>query len=280
MITLITVVPNIPEYNYDAYAQVMIDSLLRRTRQVSRVIIANTQEVEDASWVKILKTYEVRGVHFTELFVPVLSYAQSHALGLHTALNHVRTEYVMFCDPDVFFCTAAEEVYLDAMTRHNLTYVGCSHHAAVSNAYGFVPYLVNSLVRVKDLPPPNYLKGQLRLTGILTMEKYYEEIDNLAAEPEISADGMWLVPGPIPHLHHVLPNVKPEALYDTGVNLCLYALENNWRWLSYQTIDTRNYTTKYRRGNFKTNDKQVSQKLIYHAVRSGVTEFSEAYKQS
>jgi len=279
MITLITVVPNIPEYQYDEYAQIMVDSLLRNTNQISRVIIANAQKVEGLHWGRIAKTYEARGVHFTELYVPVAAYAHSHALGLHAALNHVRTEYVMFCDPDVFFYTAAEEVYLDALTRYNLTYVGCSHHAAVSNAYGFFPYLVNSLVRVKDLPPATYLKGQLRLTGILTLESYFEELEN-PKEPDTPADGMWLLPGPIPHLHHALPNVKPDILYDTGVNLCLYAVENNWRWQSFQTIDTRNYTTKYRRGNFKTNDKSQFQKLIYHAVRSGFPAFSEAYKQS
>jgi hypothetical protein len=86
-----------------------------------------------------------------------------------------------------------------------------------------------------------------------------------ADDPGIVMDGKYLLPGAIPaHYDKFLNPNKEECVFDSGCNLCLWALQKNWKWLAFQTLDCHIYTTKYNRGSVVL--KLPKTKLIYHAV--------------
>lgn len=275
MITLCSVVPDSKQYN--DYANVMIDSLLRRTKLISNVLLAvPLTEVDD---IKTIKKWTEREIEFHKFHCPSQNIWYGHAEGLHSCIDQVTTEYLMFCDPDLFFCSAVDELYLELLIKHNLNYIGCSHHSAVSNAYSFFPYVVNSLVKTSHLPPKTWLKGLLKYRPPGNCLRLNLENPDWDEPSYADAAGKYLLPSPIPGHWQKLPNLKPGILFDTSVNLCMWGIEHQWQWLSFQTIDTHNYSTKYCRGTVKVG-KLPPQKLIHHCVRSLPEQLKEEYEKS
>lgn len=256
MITVCTVAPE----GYEGWLETLLASVLEHSQHVTQVLIAQTVPSTDTS---IIEEYEKKGIHFKKFYAPINFGEHGHSLGLHACIDRVETEYILFCDPDVFWYTAVDDLYLKLMEKYNLHYVGCSHHSAVANAYSYFPYVMNSLVRKKDLPDENFLKGQLKFRNGCIM------VEQLNADDSVYelADGKYLVSSPIPGLWHKFPNVKPDVFFDTSINLCYWGMEQNWRWIAFQTYDAHDYTTKYFRGSVKIKDRIPPQKIIYHDVR-------------
>ena len=269
MITLCSVIPT----NYEEYAKTMLSSVVNSTKNITDVLLA--QPIVGEKNTDIIEEWEESGIKFKKFHAPTNASEHGHSLGLHACIDRVKTELIMFCDPDVFLHKGVDTLYLQLMEKYNLHYVGCSHHSAVANAYSYFPYVMNSLVRKKDLPDENFLKGHLKFRNGCIMVEQLPAEDN--GEP---ADGKYLISSPVPGYWHKLPNIKPNVFFDTSINLCLYAIENNWRWLSFQTPDAHTYTTKYFRGSFKITDKIPSQKLIYHDVRVSPERLHDEYKKS
>jgi hypothetical protein len=268
MITLCSVVPP----NYEEYAKTMLESIVTTTKHITNVLLACP--ITNSRDTNVIKVWNERGINFKKFHAPMNCPEHGHALGLHACINRVETEFIMFCDPDLFLCSAVDELYLNLMNKYNLNYIGCSHHSAVANAYSYFPYVMNSLVRKKDLPDESFLRGLLKFRNGCIM------VEGLTAEDNFEpADGKYLVSSPIPGHWHKLPNIKPNVFFDTAVNLCLWGIEQNWRWLSFQTPDAHNYTTKYFRGNFKFTDRIPFQRLIYHDVRQSSILMHEMYKK-
>lgn len=268
MITLCSVVPP----NYEEYTTTMIESIVATTKYITNILLACP--LSDSKSTDIVKEWEERGIKFKKFNAPINEPEHGHALGLHACIDRVETEFIMFCDPDVFLYTAVDELYLNLMNKYNLHYVGCSHHSSVANAYSYFPYVMNSLVRKKDLPDASFLKGLLKFRNGCIMVEGLAEKDDFP-----TADGKYLVSSPVPGHWQKLPNIKPNVFFDTSVNLCLWGIEKNWRWLSFQTSDAHNYTTKYFRGNFKITDRMPLQKLIYHDVRQNAASMREIYNK-
>jgi len=282
MITLCTVVTQI----HECYLDMLLESLAQKTKLIKKVLIAyptmyRPREFflkiikEESKLYNTIKKYKIGNIEIEKFEAPINENEFGHALGLHACINKTETDYILFCDPDLFFYNAVDELYLDLKIKHDLHYIGCSHHSALANAYGFFPYLVNSLVCKQDLPNQDFLKGQLYFKyGIIQAEQ--EQIDITDA-----AHGKYLIAGPILEVKNELPNPKKSVLYDTGVNLCLWGVRNRWKWLSFQTTDCHNYTTKYyRTGNCKVNDRLKYQKLIWHSVREDVKIMEKSYNEA
>jgi len=275
MITLCTVVPDSPLYN--GFADIMIESMLRETKLITQVLMA--VPVPGGTFNDIDK-WTKSGVNFHKFHCYCHSPEFGHADGLHACIDQVTTSHLLFCDPDLFFCSAVDELYVNLMNKYDLQYVGCSHHSAVANAYSFFPYVMNALVKKESLPPADWLKGLLKYRSGRLMT---EELHGQPPEPEnplwMEAPGKYLLPSPVPGHWQKLPNLKPNILFDTSVNLCMWGIENNWKWLSFQTPDTHLYTTKYQRGTVKLTERLPVQKLIYHCVRTNPEGLREEYNK-
>lgn len=201
-----------------------------------------------------------------------------HALGLHECLVHVSKEYVLFCDPDVIFLSNADETYFNLMEKHDLHYVGCMHESADKVAYGYFPYLANSLVLKDNLPQGNFLHDEL----------YFHE--SIRYEPgqlidrAISANGKWLIRGVVPNHtdKFALGDKEMHVDFDTGSNLYLWALSQRWKWLSFLTADCQYYRTSFYRSNCNVKDKFKPEKLIYHQFGRfrNFDEFKRVYQEN
>jgi hypothetical protein len=252
MITLCTVVLD----SCERYLPVLVESIVEKTKYISEVLIAKPDGKKDYSreWID----RNIRFLEFThseELF-------HSHSLCLHECIDRAKNDFVLLCDPDVFFYSAAEEVFLDLYHKHELGAIGTSHHNSINQAQAFFPYIFNLLLRKSTLPDANWMKGLIKTPPVLLLgqKDRYETAKIM--------DGKWLLPGAIPGYWERFPNHGNNAIFDVSCNLTLWAQDQNWKWLSFQTTDCHTYTTRYFRGNFKIKEKIPFRKLIYHSVGS------------
>lgn len=243
----------------NVFLESMIESVLMHCKNVSEIIIA---EIDSKTYYNNTRT--TKGIKIHQFGHPLEIWkknclAHGHALGMHACLERVNSEYVMFCDPDVFFYCPVETLYLDLINKYNLDYMGISHHAATTQAFTWFPCITNSMVKKNALPDTNFLKGQIKLRNAL----HVHDLDSTENQNAEAMDEYWLLQGPIPDLYNKFPN--KDGLFDVGCNLWLWSLEKNWKWLAFQTIDCRLYKTNYNRGNIKI-DKIKNQKLLYHLI--------------
>lgn len=205
-----------------------------------------------------------------------------HALGLHHCISCSSYEYIMFCDPDIIFLNNVDKIYLDLMHKHSLQYIGCAHESACKAAYKYFPYVANSLVRKEDLPDCSFLVGDLYFTGALNYTS------NIGVNHKLQADGKWLISGFLPNHYKKFFKSEPtqkeleDTEFDTASNLYIWALENNWRWLSFLTPDCQYYKTSFYRSNCAVKNKSKVEKLIYHQFGRfrDFEEFQKAYKEN
>jgi hypothetical protein len=240
MITLCSVLLN----TIQSYKDILIESILQKTKLISEVIFAN-----NSIKVGYYKEWIERNIIFKEYGsqedLPAKDCGNQHAFGLHYAIDRTTKEYIYLCDPDIFFYTAAEEFFFDVMKKHNLQAVGASHHSAAQLAGTFFPWHGNIIMKKSDLPDKDFLK------------------DNLLVK------GKYLMAGTGSDQAEVFPN--PSGNFDTASALWLWAKNKDWKWLSFQTLDSHTYTTQYFRGNVKIYDKFKKQNLFYHAVSGAIS---------
>lgn len=268
MITVCTVVPK----SYEVYEKMLLDSIFKFFKLVSKVLIAAPIPVGQEEYE--IYSYKEKGIEIYKFGVPCPT-ELGHPLGLHACIDKVNTDYILFTDPDVFYLSSVDETYLDFKNKYNLDYVGCSHHSSLSNAYSFFPYVMSSLVKKFDLPSADWMKGYIRHRSL-----YAEDI-NLDNDHNLTLfDGKYLMPGPIPEFYKKLPNVIPRVLFDTNNSLCLYSIEKDWKWLAFQTYDCHFYSTKYYKTmGLKLKGMLPKQDLLWHSVRSGPDAFQKKYEE-
>jgi len=278
MVSLITVFIK----SLDYCAPIFFDSILKRTKLISEVIIADVESTTSYE-----EKWEDRGIKFLKFGCPTtdctgVNQGYQHALGLHECIDRASQEYILFADPDTFFYIPVDETYVNLMTKHDLNIIGCSHHTAVSLGQTFFPYIASCMVKKSTLPDENFLKGHLFERAIYKMTDF-EKTPN---PDSISRDGKYLIPGPLPAFYKEFPTQDPEnCLYDTGCNLLLWNKERNGKWLSFQTDDCHIYTTKYYRTNFSLKERLPFTKLIYHIVGGSrdskyLEQFEKAYSEA
>lgn len=256
MITVCTVILD----GIDNFYEIYKESITTRTSLVDEVLIA---KVDDPIGVE--KKWTVGNIQFNQFGIMQETRTQQgveHALGLHTCIDRAKNDILLFCDPDVFFYRAVDEFYYNLMNKYNLNIIGVSHSAALRFAYTFYPYLSSLMVRKKDLPDENWLKGQI------------------IEESGVKRDGKYLIRMKIPGLTDCFPD--PSGDFDTGSYLWLWGHQQNWRWVSFQTRDAHTYVPMYNRNNVKITERLDKKKLLYHATSStvGQTETWELFKQA
>jgi hypothetical protein len=228
---------------------IFLESIIRKMPHVREILLASPDLPHD-----YCKQKTTGRIKITKFGNPVATPGSwGHAHGLHACLHRATQEYVMLSDPDIFFYTAVDEVYLNLMYKYGLSVIGLSYESPTIMATTFFPHVYNLMVKKNWLPPDNWLDDMLRKQSL------HADNMNVGLVP---MNSKWLSPGPVSKLYTLFPNVKGS--YDTGCNLWMWTYRNNGRWLSFQTMDIHNYNTAVWRGNFKCKDKLPKNKLLYH----------------
>jgi hypothetical protein len=256
----------------EGFVEILSESILQKTKLINEVIISVIDGHEEVKW-------EKRGVKFQKIncCTPYGTNHQ-HALGLHECLNHTNNKYIMFCDPDIFFNTSVDEIYLEIIKKYNLDLIGVSHHAATNQAYSYFPCVMNMLVEKAALPDNVFLKGHLRIRNSILKDTPIPDESTLE-----QMDGKYLLAGPIKDYANSFPNKNENCNFDIGCNLYLWSEQQNWKWLAFQTLDCHWYDTTYFRSNVKNLKIPPKQKLLYHNVAgamSSANEIAKIYKGS
>jgi hypothetical protein len=276
MISLCTAV-NEPIETY--FEKIFLDSIIKKTKLVTEVLIAKIDA--DASFIQ---EWTVGSIKFTKFGCPtlnvlgVIEQGIQHALSMHACIDKAKNDLVFISDPDLFFYNPVDEIYFNLMQEHNLQIIGCSHHHAINYANTFFPNQSNMLLNKKYLPDDKFLKNKLKKRG-------YELAANFVVE-ESNFPGKFLIPGAIPEYGNLFPN--KEGLFETSCNLWIVSQLNNWKWLSFQTLDCNTYNTLYHKcyhnNGYIKIPRPKNSKLIYH-INRGFTiathidedEFKEKY---
>jgi hypothetical protein len=249
MISVCTVVKS----KEDKMVDIMINSILRYSPLIREIIISDATGHETSEETTC-------GVTIKRVFGPKVDYdVHEHALGLHAALDCATQKYVMFSDPDVFFCMDVGRYYLDLIQRYNLNIVGIQHYETCNQCYATFPTVINCMVEKATLPDQNWLEGDVKRRLQVCFAKHREVVEDYPLEP-----GKYLLWGPN-RFWYLFPLQK--RLYDVGCNLWLWNRERNGRWMSFGHRNNLYYTCM-----FATNfplDGVVDEKTILHHLRGG-----------
>lgn len=257
MISLITaVVDDVLERYLDTFQEIVIE----KTSLVSEVLLPKMDSEVGfrQEWVKDGITFKMFGAahHLWETKgqAPALI-CLDHALGLHAGIDEASNDYVFLSDPDVFFYTTIDEFYYTLMQTYDLNLIGLSHFSAVTEAFGFFPNVFNMMFRKEDAPSKDWLSDLLTLNNVAI---------NKELDAKTSVAGKYLMPGKLPKMESYYPN--PKGHFETGSVFLIWAKQQNWRWLSFQTTNVHLYTTKFYRSSFGLRDRFKQEKLVYHAT--------------
>lgn len=227
------------------YEEIFYESIIQTTKLVSEVIL-----IKNDAPCCFYKEWKERNIQFKEYGnseqAGGFACGDQHGLGLNVAVEKATNETVYLCDPDLFFMSAADELFYELKKRYNLNAIGCSHHSATELAGTFFPWHGNIMMDKSDLPP----------------------MDNDFLKEDVKVPGKYLMAGAGITYRDVYPN--PTGNFDTASGLWLWAHENHWKWMSFQSIDTHCYVTKFCRSNVKMCERFPMQKIIHHAVSGSI----------
>lgn len=260
MISICTVILN----RLQPFLDINIESICEKLTYVNEVLICNVEQDSSYDQEKTIngKTFKYFGGKQNLFQVSdAISICAQHAFGLHMAIERATNEFIWLSDPDIFFYNTVDAIFLNLIESYNLNCIGISHQNAINEAFGFFPTITNLIVRKKDLPDNTYLKKELPLNF---------EVPN-----------KYLFPGRANIEDEFYYN--PKGHFETGCNLVPWAIKQNWRWLSFQTLDCSSYSTLPYRNQPRLNIKLPKQKLLYHSglaagPHNKIIPFSNAYK--
>jgi hypothetical protein len=246
----------------------MLQSLEEKASSITRVVVAiktdepiQTQEIRDG--------FVVDYISFNwKLPDPAYAEGYCHAIGLHAALQHVDTEYVMLVEPDVvFYLKDFDSLYMQTYEKYDLGIIGVSRIADPrgntffqKTCFGAFPGIVAAMTKTKALPGSDFLKGHLKLRPNVVNVNSKE--DNY-----FPMYGKWLLQTPIPEFVDEFPN--PKGVFDPGCNLWLWFRDK--RWLSFHQKDNQPLTatcnaSTYNKNNFDLpEDTLGNEPLLFHS---------------
>jgi len=249
MISVCTVVRS----NKDKMVETMIRSILRHSPLVREIIISDATGTETTD-------ETVCGVTIKRVFGPKVDYTvHEHGLGLHAALDCATQKYVMFTDPDVFFCMDVGRYYLGLIEQHGLNIIGIQHYHVANQCYASFPTVINCMVERASLPDEKWLEGDLKRRLQVSYANHRHVIEDYPLEP-----GKYLMYGPN-RFWERFPITN--RLYDVGCNLWLWNQEKNGRWVSFGQIENRYYTSLFA-ANFPLEGNFNSRPILHH-LRGG-----------
>ncbi len=263
MITLCTVIIR-GEYEF---CSVMIESVMRRCPLVREIIVADLfNEYDSYDWEKICNG--VKLIRYTLDSESSMFIGTGHAIGLHSCLERATQEYVMFCDPDVFFYQNAGKLYTDLFNKYDLNIVGASCHLWDQMSYLRFPCVTNCMVKRDTLPKEDWwLNDHVgQRSSVLAV-----------VQPVYPRPGKWLIQGMVPEVQAIFP--QPNGYYDVGCNLYYWNHERNGKWISFP----QSHGTAY--SNFDMEPMEFGP-ILYHSKGSAahrkdaIAEFRSLYNSS
>ena len=246
------------------YTDIACKSICKNTSLVSEVLIAKIDS--PLSFKEEWKVGSIEFKRFGNFTVGRRQQGVEHGLGLHACIERSKNQYLMFHDPDVFFYKPVDKIFMDFMEKYNLDIIGVSHAVSVKMGYSYFPYLSCCMLKKDKLPDQTWL-----------------EIKDEAGE--MHPGKLLIRPGLDANIKALFPN--PAGDFDTGSLLWLWAKEQNWKWLAFQTADVHTYTGAFNRGSVKITEKfNPKQPLLYHATSSTAAnevtwqQFKQAWEES
>lgn len=234
----------------------MIESIARYSKLITRAIISvpsSEDRIEEAN-LPIPTQYR----HF---YQPSHLWKMSinHAVGLHKAIEMADTEYIMICDPDIFFCMPGfDQFYLDTFLDNNLSIIGIEHYQT-GHAIEDFPTIINCLVRRMDLPGPDMFHGQVHY-----LRRCWEAGCDEVGEYPMAPDNYFLLCGCMPRHFRTYP--APLGYYDTGSKLYVWNELRGGRWLSFGP--GKGYAlAENHHCNFESPIVNKVGKILYHQSR-------------
>jgi hypothetical protein len=265
------------------YLPTLLESVVKRTELVSEVLIAkpDSPEGEVEKWETNGIKFEKFGTFYKKRLIydkGIQMQGAEHAINIHLCIDKAKNDDVFVMDGDTFLYSNVDKIFTELKEKHNLQYIGVSHNSALTWAFTYFPCVFGCLFNKKDMPNKNFMKGEIKYTG--EVECSNPEKQNGGE----SFDGKYLVPGI--HISYTKEYPNPNGQYDTSSRLWVWSKQQNWKWLSFQTLDCHTYTTKYYRSNFKLKENMPLQKLLYHSVGGShnkpdqFAEYSRAWQAS
>lgn len=242
MITLVTT--TIPEV--ERYFEHFKQSLFEYSELITEVVICKAERFRNYT-----KEWVENGIQFCEigsLFSENrkgLDISHDHVFALHQAIDYSSNDLILISDVDVFFYDNVAKIYHDLMNEHNLDMVGVSRNNPNWYVHGYFPTVVNMLIKKSKLPTKEFSE-QFGISHFLSFNLEWR------TNPPENFKDLFL---------------KPNGHYDTGCLLYPWAIQNGLNWLSFQTIDLHNYSTKYHASKPKIKTPPIK-KLLYHQSAS------------
>lgn len=281
--------------NLEDYLAVLTDTLCRHTKHVKEVILVKTDTLRD----RIIRSWSKNGIEFRmygmKPFDPPCpreinwqNMICGHAMGLYQAIGHAQQEYIWMSDPDVFFLSSVDQIYLDLIKKFDLNLIGVSHFNAEGQSYQYCPCIINCMTKKSSLPQSNWLGGFQAQTSMKIADP---------TEDVFSVGDCWLIPGYLPEYRNSFPN--PLGVFDAGCNVWLWNEQNKGKWLSFvlntdglvkdsdyvlnnkgfvDLVYPLNYNTSNYMTNFGLKENFGNIDLLYHRTRSSY-EDSSSYKK-
>jgi len=198
-----------------------------------------------------------------------------HWTALSQSVEHAKNDLVLLCDSDVCLMAGVDTFFYELLGKFNLDIVGVSHYLAVNEAFGFMPNVIFTLLKRSQFEDCHYLRDEVPPWNLTK-----EQVQSLKF---LNFSGACLA-----SKRQYYPN--PDGHAETGSNLAAYVNEKKLNWLSFQTTDIHNYTSRFWRSNLK-GLKIEKRPIIYHQSgsagfvessrgRNQIDEFKEAFLQS
>jgi hypothetical protein len=252
MITLVTT--TIPEV--ERYFEHFKKSIIEHSKLITEVVICKADQHYTYS-----NTWIENGIAFREIGSPFSEYrkfnkldvSQDHLHALHQSIDCSSNDLILISDVDVFFYTNVDKLYYDLMLKFNLDMIGVSRNNPNWYVHGYFPTVVNMMVRKSKLPTQKFAQ-QFGVNHFLGFKLEWRD------SPPENFKELFL---------------KPNGHYDTGCLLYPWAIQNNMNWLSFQTIDLHNYSTKYHASSPKIKNLPITKLLYHQSVSVSDTAFAE-----
>jgi hypothetical protein len=234
------------------FTKIFCQSIVEATTRVSEVILVNPEIAKNETWEERNITFRLisgKSDLFRHDSAPTTVCSQ-HAYGLHIGINAATNNHVLISDPDIFFYTKIDNLYLSLMQQHNAQFIGISRPDALAQSIGFFPSIMNLFTKKEHLPNKEFL------------ENFMPKIHFETKEDENKITDKYFYPNTLDEYVQLYPN--PDGHFETGCSLFAWTKKNNYKWLSFQTPDCNVYYTKYYKSNFKLNC-MPNKKVLFHA---------------
>lgn len=144
----------IPVFNVENYIKTALDSIINQTMNLNEIQVIIVNDASTDSSEKIIIEYCKKYDNFEAIHLK--NNSGSAATPRNTGLNYVKSEYVMFLDPDDEYEHDYCEVMYNTITKYNLNLVKSNYKTVTDNVesknYYFDKNINEKIINSKNLP--------------------------------------------------------------------------------------------------------------------------------